>query len=257
MHDPILPTYELPTLPTYELPTLEHLEISTPKADVPVLRSIELRFPGVPLWPRLIPKWRAAVIESAGLENNIFHNHQAEGNGTLYRPALIQYRCAQGCAVLWGMNEGVDALLRWHAEAPESITLDGRTGKLDTLESKRSRTPLEMSEDWHYYHISDYLALNADNFKKWVAEPRLIGRFELLEKALAAHLLAFCKAAGWWLPERLKVEMVEIHQHKKTYYHQIPLVAFGLTYRCNLKLPDGIALGKATSHGFGVQRAAR
>lgn len=250
MHDPILPTYEFP-IPEFQ-------QISAPLPAAPLLRTLELRFPGVPLWPRLVPKWRAAVSESAktipGLKHDLFHNHEEEGTKTLYRPALIQYRCAGGCAVLWGMNEGADALLRWHTEAPAALSVDGRNVQLDTVESKRSRTALEMSADWRYYHLSDYLALNADNFKKWTAEPGLLRRFELLEKALAAHLLAFCKAAGWWLPERLNVEVVEVHQHKKTHYHHIPLVAFGLTYRCNLQLPDGIALGKACSHGFGVQR---
>lgn len=258
MHDNIqLPTYELPVPDFTDNP-------SASNAEPPALRTVHLRFPGITLYPRLIPRWRGAVIESAGTclsateadMFSVFHNHLDEGAGTLHRPALIHYRAAQNSAILWGMNEGADALLRWQSEAPEHIVMGGARYALNPVEMRRSRQALNQSEGWHYYRLHDYLALNPENYARFMAEHRLRARTELLENTLAAHLLAFCQGAGWYLPQRLEIDLVELHGYKKTRFHNVDLLAFELTYRCNLALPDEIALGKAVSHGFGVQRKA-
>lgn len=244
---------EVSVLPDYELP-IPAVLAAPPLPDAPpVLRLLELRFPGLPLYPRQIPNWRGAVVESAGRERDIFHNHQPEAGSVYRRPALIQYRCAGGQAALWGMNAGADALNRWLEHAPLQIRIDGRNGSLERVESRCVRHTLCFASAPKYYRLHDYLALNPDNYRRWLAERRLAGRIELLENALTAHLLAFCQAAGWWLNERLQTELVELHGYKQVQYHDVPLLAFQLTYRCNLDLPDGIALGKAVSHGFGVQ----
>ena len=46
---------------------------------------------------------------------------------------------------------------------------------------------------------------------------------------------------------------MDLHDRRKTRYHDTELMAFDLCSRCNLLLPEDIALGKAVSHGFGVQ----
>lgn len=222
----------------------------------PTLRTLQLSFPHIPLFPRLIPQWRGAVVETAGRDADIFHNHRPEGPATLHRPALIHYRCAGGHAVLWGMNEGADALLRWHGELSDAIYMGGRAYATNPVALQRSRQTLEIEADWHYYRIKDYLALNTQNYRAWLGEHRLLARMKMLEQALAAHLLAFCQAAGFWLPAHLEVELVEWHGYQKTRYHGVEMVSFELTYRTKLALPDGVALGKAVSHGFGVQGRA-
>ncbi len=239
-------------LSTHEFPVSEILWEKDKSTQT--LRTLSLRFPSVPLWPRQIPKWRGAVIESAGPDKTVFHNHDTDTNECLYRPALIQYRCANGQAIVWGMNEGADALLEWQSQAAPTIIMNGRTYPLEGVELLPEKATLAIDRSWHYYNISDYLALNDQNYKKWSAESRLMGRIAILENALTAHLLAFCKAAGWWLPQRLELEIVALQDCKKTRCHQTELLAFALSYRCNLELPDGISLGKAGSHGFGIQQ---
>lgn len=217
------------------------------------LRLLRLRFPNIPLRPRSIPHFRGGVIESAGQANDLFHNHAPDG-ANQHRPALIQYRVAQGSACLWGMGEGALALERWWLSAPDALTFGGRTYPMQAAEVRRENTQLAMTgEKWKYYRLHDYLPLNAENYRLWLDNPRLIKRVELLEGALTGNLLGFCQAAGWRLPERLEVQVVDIHKRQKTRFHGVELMAFEITYRCNLLLPEGIALGKAVSHGFGVQ----
>jgi hypothetical protein len=219
-------------------------------------QSLLMVFPNIPLYPALIPNWRGAVIEIAGKDKDIFHNHQPEDDAYHHRPALIQYRVKGGCAALWGMNQGVEALQQWYADAPDKISIAGQYFPAVQTSILREKHRLQITPEYHYYRIHDYLALNPENYQKWLNEPRFIARAEILQGALTGHLLAFCQAADWWLSDHLKVDLVEIHKYKKTRYHDTNLLAFEITYRCNLLLPDEIALGKAVSHGFGVQRRA-
>lgn len=216
------------------------------------LRLLHLRFPAIPLRPRQIPQFRGGVVESVGPDNDLFHNHTPDG-ADQHRPALIQYRAAKGCAALWGMGEGAQALERWWLSAPDALTFGGRNFPLHAAEVRRENFQLGFAGDWKYYRLHDYLALNAENYQRWLDNPRLVFRAELLESVLTGHLLGFCQAAGWQLPERLEVQLVDIHKRRKSRYHGVDLMAFELSYRCNLLLPEGIALGKAVSHGFGVQ----
>jgi hypothetical protein len=218
------------------------------------LRLLSLRFPNIPLRPHQIPWFRGGVAESAGLGLDIFHNHGAGTEGLFQRPALIQYRVAHGCACLWGMGEGAKAIERWWLDAPDALTFGGRTYPLQAAEVHRHNFQVQMAPDWKYYRLHDYLALNRDNYEYWLQNHRLIDRTQLLEKVLTGHLLGFCEAAGFQVPDRsLEAQVVDIHKRHKSRFHGVDLMAFELTYRTNLILPDAIALGKAVSHGFGVQ----
>lgn len=221
------------------------------------LRTLALRFPAIPLLPRDIPRFRAGVCESAGMDNDLFHNHADRNRREPVhnRPALVQYRVVRGRACVWGMGEGAIALERWWLSAPDALRFGGRTYPLHAAEVRRENTTLAMTEPgaWKYYRLHDYLPLNTDNYQRWLDNPSLVFRACLLESVLTGHLLGFCQAAGWWLTERLQTEVVDLHSRRKTRYHDNDLMKFELTYRCNLLLPDNIALGKAVSHGFGVQ----
>lgn len=252
----VLPSFVLPTGDDFKIfpvaPSVKTIQNITTKP----FKALSLHFPQINLFPSQIGKWRGAIIESVGRDLDLFHNHANEGNATLHRPALIQYRCMGDKAVLWGMNEGADALSYWITQAPERIRMDGSLVSLYPVEMRRTNLELSYTHDYHYYRIKDYLVLNPENYQEWLNERRFIARAEIIQSALTGHLLAFCQAANWWLPERLEVDLVEIHKYKRTRYHNTNLLAFEITYRCNLQLPDEIALGKAVSHGFGVQRKA-
>ena len=63
----------------------------------------------LPLHAKQLAQFRGAVAESAGLENDLFHNHKGE-NEFHYRYPLIQYKLNKGKACMVGIGEGVDAL---------------------------------------------------------------------------------------------------------------------------------------------------
>lgn len=60
----------------------------------------------------------------------------------------------------------------------------------------------------------------------------------------------------WQIEERFAVTIQQFTP-KTVDYHNNKLMAFDVVFDAPLHLPNGIGLGKATSHGFGVVYKAR
>lgn len=222
------------------------------------MNVIQVVFPEVKLYPQQIPVFRGAVAGWAGREDALFHNHQGE-KGVAYRYPLIQYRCVEGHGSLYALQEGVaavqQALLR-----PGNHQVESKEGvfALNYYSIANEQHELKLSEKWATYYLNDWLALNSENYRIWREQPGLRHRVSLLEGALAGHLLAFATGIGWRLPQgSLKVELLDTYSRRKVKVHGNESIAFNIRYRSNLELPDDIALGKAVSHGFGVQNRMR
>jgi hypothetical protein len=217
-----------------------------------ILNIFRVLFPEIRIYPRQIPVFRGAVASWA--ETPLFHNH-LDTSQLSYRYPLIQYRSVEGRGCIYGFQEGTHALQQVLFR-PGDHKLMSKIGQLDLnyYSIVNERHELNLTENWIAYYLNDWLALNADNYLEWKQNPRLVHRVGLLENVLTAHLLSFASGIGWRLPEGgLQVELMDIYHHRKVKVHGTDSIAFNIRYRSNLNLPDGIALGRAVSHGFGVQ----
>lgn len=208
----------------------------------------------IPLKPHQIPQFRGAIVRLVGREYDLFHNHQQQDDRYFYRFPAIQYRVESGQAVLIAF--GPDAV-------EQANCLLGKTGQEITL--KNWRQPLHLlgfqqetfklckAVGMQSYCLYDYLALNHDNFKKWKACNSFRDRIALLERILVAHLFSFGAGLGWTIEKPLAVCIQEIRRIRMVKCFGTGTLSFNLSYQTNLQLPSGIALGRVTSHGFGVQ----
>ena len=73
-----------------------------------------------------------------------------------------------------------------------------------------------------------------------------------LEQILASNIIAFAKGIHWQLPQRLDVTLLQLRATHTVQHKGVPMVAFDISFSANIDLPDGLGLGKACSHGFGV-----
>lgn len=248
----------------------------------PTLRTLSLSF-DLPLSHRQIPQWRGAFVELAGLENDLFHNHQNElkveevledfdlqgeagsssepvaapatapGTAYHYRYPLIQYRAMKGQASLFALNEGIEAVQTVLSNNTWNITWEKEPLLLQITGMQMQEYQLRMFNRPKTYQLYKWLALNPDNYEKWQRCSSLVERAALLERVLAGHILAFASSIGWRLPERLEVQLQNINATNKVVCHGAPVIAFDVTYSANILLPAHIALGKSVSHGFGWQ----
>lgn len=235
--------------------------------------TLSLRF-SLPLRPGQIPLFRGAIAEAAGWQEDLFHNHgpvvwepHPSDNGhvvvaetvrqadrLIYRYPLVQYRVEDGCAGLFGLNAGAEAIRSWLLGQRGPLRMGGCDYPLMIDEMQERQQQLRMGTGWHSYRLMDYQPFHQDNYRKWQSMERLEDRMQLLQNTLTGHVLGFASAMGQRLPERLELELVTLRSMRTVRTHGTERLGFNLLFRCNLELPDGIGLGKAVSHGFGVAR---
>lgn len=221
----------------------------------PPLRLLTLTFTH-PLYPRQIPQWRGAFIQMGGWENDLFHNHRGD-EGYHYRYPSIQYRQHKGHAAIFALNEGVDALQEVLATKDWQINWEGESRPLQIQDLRMHEHHLRMLPQPKEYKIFNWLPFNEQNYQNWRASTNLVERIQLLERILAANIIAFLASVRWHLPERLEVSIQHLQQAKKVRCHGTPMLAFNINFTCNLLLPHGIAFGRSVSHGFGWTKPVR
>ena len=207
----------------------------------------------LPLFPRQIPQFRGAINELAGLDKDLFHNHR-ESNLLHYRYPLIQYRIKDKKAAIWALQEGVDPLRSVLLSSGGTFIMNNKKQALKIMRLEERDYILRFTSKPKQYKLFNWLALNHENYIKWLDCVDMKARVELLEKILSNHLMAFVMSIDWKLPERLEVSLQFIQQVKQVKCHNVSMLSFNVAYTTNVVLPPDIAIGKAVSHGFGWQQ---
>ncbi len=221
------------------------------------MRLLTLSF-ALPLQRQNIAGFRAAVARAAGLEHDLFHNHEAgEGTALKYRYPLVQYRAEHQLATIIGIDEGGDAIYQWYAGSNGRLLWNDaeHTLRIERLDVREYA--LRYHDAPHTYRLRQWLALNQANYRAWQQLPHLQARAAALDRILVANILTFCRAVGWRLPERLEAGVQQIVATRRTGFLGNPMMGFDVDFTCNLLLPDGIGLGKAVSHGYGICQPLR
>jgi hypothetical protein len=206
----------------------------------------------LPLQHHKIAAFRGALVQVAGREYDLLHNHKAGDQNYEYRYPLIQYRAHNGRAMLVGWEAGAE-ILREVLLKVRAIKLEGKELPLRLHRLQEGSCHLQLSEKVKSYRLQSWLPLNEENYEKWLHLDRYVDRIALLESILVGHLLRFATAMQWRLPDRLELFIQDIPQHRVVRYRDVPLMAFDVVYCANIELPPHLALGKAVSHGFGWQ----
>ena len=222
------------------------------------IKTLSLIF-DIPLLPHQLPMWRGAIAEHAGWEVEAFHNHAGAKERVHYRYPSVQYRSVGGQAAVFAVGEGVEAVQEMLLRSDGHLRMGGDVYRLridkfqheDHLLSMGNPTD-SISPEMEPYFLKNWIALNADNFKEWNNLPSLTARTQKLEQILASNIIAFAKGIHWQLPERLEVSLLQLRSTHTIKHKGIPMMAFDVSFAANIALPDGLGLGKACSHGFGV-----
>lgn len=218
-----------------------------PMSTIPI-QTLTIRFDDIPLRSDDIRLFRGEVMVRLPDDDRL-HNHEPDGQSK-YRYPLVQYRIWQNRATIFGIGEGVQAV----------------RNLLDTLDqtpyqATPTLTDVGLTEAPIRYRLSQWWPMNTENLQKWEQTSGLVARIQLLERILTNQLLALCKDLGYWVPNRgLLVEIQELTETTPRQFHTqnatepVHARLFEVVYAANLRLPDGIGVGKGVSKGFGVQR---
>jgi Cas6b C-terminal domain/Cas6b N-terminal domain len=206
----------------------------------------------IPIQPNQLNQWRGALAEYAGWSDDQFHNHQGEKNQYHYRYPTIAYRSHEGQAGLFALGEGVVSIQDMLLRSSKDIRIGNRYMPLHIQDFRINNYEPSMSEAPKQYYLKNWLALNADNYKKWQVLPSLGERVAMLEQILSSNIVSFAKGVAWQLPVRVEAKLVQLQHTHKIISHRTELIAFDVVFAANIDLPEGLGLGKSCSLGFGV-----
>jgi hypothetical protein len=198
-----------------------------------------------------LEQFRGAIAEQAGLDNELFHNHDNSRENYHYRYPVIQYYCDNGKAAMIGIGEGADALTAWAESYAGKLQMGGKFHQAPIEEYQSRVETIQTTDEWHTYRVSDWVALNEKNYLEWRNRDRLADQLVLLERAFVAHVMAFARGINWFVDRRLTASLTDYHGCQWHQRRGADMLAFDATFRIQAILPEGIGLGKGVSIGFG------
>lgn len=214
------------------------------------IRTLHISF-DAPLVPSQVAAFRGAIIEKAGREHLLFHNHISDDK-FIYRYPLIQYKVIHNKPSIFCLDAGVDEIHHLFQQRSWTINLSG-----DTIELKVDRLDLKTItlNIWNKsfeYTLNNWQALNETNYKKFQHLTSLKEKIEMLEKILTGNILSFAKGIDWHIDQPIEVAIQDIKSERLKRMKDIKVGALDIDFSCNVFLPNFLGLGKGVSTGFGI-----
>jgi hypothetical protein len=207
------------------------------------------------LKPYEVVAFRGAMVEKVGREETLFHNHL--GEGFRYRYPLIQYKAIGGKPAVICIEEGVDHIHKYFEKSDWSIMIGDRRLHMKIESLNLNQFTMQAWEHKFDYRISNWLALNQTNIKKYNEIDSLAERITFLEGLLKANILSFAKGISWHIDRTIEVSIKQLDEPKAITFKFQKLLAFNAQFSTNVFIPNHIGLGKGVSVGFGVVKESK
>lgn len=191
-----------------------------------------------------LPLFRGAVI--AHYKNNsLFHNHKE--NNYIYSYPLIQYKSMNGYAGIIGINEGGEALEEFSNMESFSCRLGEQLYNMKVQSVISEKFDIRITDIPIYYKICSWLPLNQNNYREFMKMQILSERINMLEKILVGNILSFAKGVDVYIDSPIVCRLMSIDSQCPTYYKNVGMMSFNVTFQSNILLPEGIGIGKGAS----------
>lgn len=213
------------------------------------VRFLKINF-DTPLKPYEVPAFRAAIIEKAGRENILFHNH-LDDEKYLWGYPVIQYKSIQGKAAIVCIDYGTDEIFKIFKQKDNTVKIGNDTRKLNISKVIVNQYNFNVWDKIFYYNLNNWVALSSNNYKKYKALTDEIEKETFLEKILIGNIISMAKGIKWQIEKEIKVKITCIHKEHFVTFKENKLHAFTVDFKSNVFLPTGIGLGKSASFGFG------
>lgn len=198
-----------------------------------------------------IAAFRGAIVEKVGSGHILFHNHLSDKEFIQKYP-LIQYKRVGRKPSVLCLEQGVDEIYHFFANKVWNMTMAGRELNMSVSSLNLKEYTLRITEDILKYRISNWLALNPENYEEFEKLTALSDRVAKLESILTGNILSFAKGINWTIEQQLVLKLSNISQPKILSYKGVGLTGFDAEFTANIFLPNYLGLGKGVSHGFGA-----
>lgn len=197
-----------------------------------------------------IPAFRAAVIEKAGRENTLFHNHLS-GGIFLYRYPLIQYKIIDRKPSILCIDFGVDEIYKVFEKKDWSLMIGDRNVEMSIQNLNLNQFTMQVWNNKFHYRIRNWIALNQKNIRIYEETQNLGDRILFLERILTGNILSMAKGIEWSIDKPIEVKIKQIINTRSVSLKGKRMIGFNLEFSTNVFLPNHIGLGKSVSLGYG------
>ncbi|GIV43248.1 MAG: hypothetical protein KatS3mg035_0371 [Bacteroidia bacterium] len=160
-----------------------------------------------------IPAYRAAIAHKIGEGNLLFHHHLDE-NHLLRRYPLIQYkRKNQNLSIIF-FEEATEFIYKFLNEEEWKIRVGQEEKILRIQKINIYQSNMSFSKEKIDYKISNWLALNEQNYKTYKNLKSLSEKVAMLERILIAHIIAFAEGIQWTIDRPIELNIIDIHKEK-------------------------------------------
>jgi len=198
-----------------------------------------------------IAAFRGAIVEKVGPEHILFHNHLSNNEFVQSYP-LIQYKRVGRKPSIMCFEQGVDEMYRFFVNKDWNMIMAGRELNMSVSSLNLKEYTLRITKDILKYRISNWLALNKENYAEFDKITALSDRVAKLESILTGNILSFAKGIDWQIEDKINLKLANISQPKILSYKGVGLTGFDAEFTANIFLPNYLGLGKGVSHGFGA-----
>lgn len=197
-----------------------------------------------------LPYFRGSIIRLSG-NNPFFHNHQEDGFHYAY--PLVQYKRIDGHAVIWGINEGGEAIkCLFEDRASYECQLGKRMVEMELIGIRTEKISIQCVDDGYVYAIKNWIPLNSENYQQYLNADGVVAQVEMLERILIANVLSMTKGLGFHIDFPVSCRILQLDSEKPFVYKNVQLLSFSAKFRMNVLLPAYMGLGKSVTLNKGV-----
>ena len=179
----------------------------------------------------------------------VLHNHN--GTGFDYRSPRVRYMVIDRVSHLISFDDGLEIIERIYREQA-SLRSARKLYRVTGAELQDIHDNVGIcGELYHYQSYTPWLALNEENYERYV---KVIGERErraLLERIMAANMLALAKNIELDVQEKIMVKLLRFDEVRLK-AGQTPMLGFHAEFVTNFRIPAFIGVGKMVSKGFGL-----
>jgi hypothetical protein len=196
---------------------------------------------------RPAPQLLRGAIANRFPDNPLFHQH--DGERVVYRYPQVQYRWDRNGPMILGLGEGARFLTGVEWAGMELRIGEQHLTVRDAIYDFRRHVLGPSPGLLRYRFVTPWLPLSQENFQRYrtLSAPARIAERDRL--AVAGFLIGL-RGFGVDFPGRL-YSAFELHRCSSCRYKGIDLCGFRGRLLANVDVPDGFAIGRAVSHGYG------
>lgn len=214
------------------------------------IRTLVIRYENR-LAQREIPLFRGAVINTMGdSADRLYHNHN--GDSVVYNYPLIQYKRIGQCAAIVAVDAGVDVMGQFLSSDISRLHIGEREENFKIADVRADRCLVQIWNGDFEYHLHKWLPFNSDNYAEYKTIDCLSDKISFMEKILVGNILSFAKSLGIIFSSEISCKLLSIDRQCLYLYKGVKMMAFDITFKSNVTLPEFIGLGKGVSLGFGT-----